>query len=768
MGWVREVGVLGLADRVPNLEARALSPTVGWFALVAVAAFVLLCVVHRDRWRRLWLRAEDPRTMAAFRIAFGVALLGNLAGMWGQLEFLFTDEGLFTTETARQVLGRAQFAGYGEGAGDEPLGFFDASAWLAFAKGPRYSLLFFRSDPSFFWVHLWAYVVAVLLFIAGVRTRTVGVIAYLLMGSITMRNPVYWTGADVVFRVFFFLLILGRSGHAYSIDNWLRCRRLRREGRLSEPGKAGEGAGAPASEDHPRGLEAIYRRIPAWPRLLMILQLATIYLYTGCAKTGDVWSAGDALYYALNLDHFYRLPPQLLASLFGTNLFRVFSWGVHVWQMGFSFMVVGLVVRWMLREKFEPSTGWRRQATRVLWTTFGLAVLAVVLVAFPVHYTVEDGWPSTQTMQWIIAAGWLVSMAAGAWLWVRLRDRPFTFMLLGRRRTVDLAAAVTWTLGRRLWLTIGMFFHVQILLLMNIGMFAPIMLVAYISYLNGTETASILRSIGAIAIRLRLPGSSLIRRRPVPPEDPGLPSLNTTGLPLNAAPWAYGRVGQWLATLFVVAHIGAIATWCIPDKDSCHSFRAPARRFVEPWLNVTGTRQSWGMFAPNPPRSNRFLKVLVTDNEGETWDLRTDANAPRNKATPWIFYDRTGKITRRVSGTGKWYRRWLARYYCKAWALEHDGESPRSVELVKVWYSIPKPEAVAQRGYYRPEDRMARNGREKSLMTVRCAREADAQLSNEVRARHGLSPVDDTKIHHKPARRKSKWDRQRKAKRKDK
>ena len=285
--------LLALGDRAPNLEARALSPTIGWLALTCVVAFVALCVLHRDRFARLWMRAEDPRTMGLFRIAFGLALLANLAGMAEQLEFLFTDEGLFTTEQARRVLGRKQFAGFGEGISGEPVGFFDAAAWWAFLKGPRYSLLMFRSDPTFFWIHLWVYVAAVVAFIVGFRTRLMGVLAFLLMGSLTMRNPIYWTGADVVFRVFFFLVIVARSGHAYSLDNWLRCRRLRRAGRLSVPGGPGQGAGAAPSEAHPDGLEAIYRRIPGWPRLLMMLQLATIYFYTGCAKTG--WSATVAV-----------------------------------------------------------------------------------------------------------------------------------------------------------------------------------------------------------------------------------------------------------------------------------------------------------------------------------------------------------------------------------------------------------------------------------------------------------------------------------------
>ena len=58
---------------------------------------------------------------------------------------------------------------------------------------------------------------------------------------------------------------------------------------------------------------------------LVMLQLAVIYLVTGLLKNGGVWLAGDSLYYALNLDHFYRLPPQYMSSIIGTQLFRAMT-----------------------------------------------------------------------------------------------------------------------------------------------------------------------------------------------------------------------------------------------------------------------------------------------------------------------------------------------------------------------------------------------------------------------------------------------------------
>jgi hypothetical protein len=72
-----------------------------------------------------------------------------------------------------------------------------------------------------------------------------GFLSFMLMNSFFLRNHLFWEGTELVYRVFFFYLILARSGHAYSIDNWLRCRKLRKQGLLSERGDPGKRALAP-------------------------------------------------------------------------------------------------------------------------------------------------------------------------------------------------------------------------------------------------------------------------------------------------------------------------------------------------------------------------------------------------------------------------------------------------------------------------------------------------------------------------------------------
>ena len=72
-----------VAETVPNEEALALAPTIGWLMLFCAVCTATIFVCYREGWRRLWLRAEDPRAMGLFRIAFGICTLCNVNGLVG-------------------------------------------------------------------------------------------------------------------------------------------------------------------------------------------------------------------------------------------------------------------------------------------------------------------------------------------------------------------------------------------------------------------------------------------------------------------------------------------------------------------------------------------------------------------------------------------------------------------------------------------------------------------------------------------------------------
>jgi hypothetical protein len=805
-----------LGDRVVNDEAVAMSPTIGWLLLAAAVLAVALLIAYGDRWRRWWLEAEDPRAIAVFRIVFTFFLIANINGMWEFFEYLYTDEGIFTADVARQVFASQQFAGFGDGLRpDDPWGFYDAAAVWEFLKGPKYSLLFFWDSPAFFWAHLAAFEIAAVCLLIGFRTRLMAVLTWFLMNSILQRNHLAWEGTEIVFRVFLAYLVLARSGHAYSVDNWLRCRKLRRRGLLSERDGPGGGAGVAPSDEHPQGLAAVYRLIPAWPRRLMMLQLAVVYFTTGALKNGSVWMHGDSLYYAMNLDHFYRLPPQYLASLSGTSLLRAMTWTVKFGQMLLPLVLVSIVTRWAAREGFSALKGARMWIARAAFVGLIVVTAAIVWVAWPVHYTP----PMSGTA---FAASWVAMWLGLWWMWRRLDAKPFHV----RSVVIDRLWVCKWIIGRRIFLVWHIAFHAHIFTLMNVGQFQTGMLSVTFAFLEGREIATLLRDIGHRLATWKVPfiPRSVAAGEPIlPAEDPRLPHLqrDTFALPgwvawlslaavataivmqvrLGAStldwrvawlaavalmigmtvarrrstsrtrddrppmPWAYGPLGRVLVGAALVFHLAAVATWLLPEKDCVSTFREPARRGFTKWLTLSTTDQGWGMFAPNPPRSNVFMKVLVTDASGEVWDLRTDVYAEEQKPIPWIWNTRLRKMNRRIiggeSGPTDWYRKWYARYECRRWAREHGGEAPVKVELVKVSYSIPTPEQTRKRGYYLPEELLERTGQERVAYTERCATAVMGQLPDFVRERDGLPPLEpgSYKVWHK--NKKEKWERRR-------
>ncbi len=831
--------LLAFADKTPNEQALALGPITGWLMLLAALAVVSLLALNPERWRRWWLQLEDPRSIGLFRIVFGFFVICNMNDFWEYFTFLFTDEGIFTADVARHVHARGQFAGFGDGLTDDsPYGFFDLYAVLEFLKGPKYSLLYFWDSPTAFWTHLWAFEFCAAMFVIGFRTRLFGVLTFFLMNSIFFRNHLFWEGTELVYRVFLAYLICAKSGHAYSVDNWLRCRKLRKKGLLSERDGPGGGAGVAPSEEHPKGLAAVYRRIPAWPRRLMILQLGAVYADTGILKNGSVWAKGDAIYYAWNMDHFYRFYPQQITAIIGTNLLRLVTWFTHWGEAFFAISVLGVMYHWARKEGFLPATGLRRLLNRVCLAIVAAVAASLVWITWEVHFSPVVDAPLVYlgiipragiVAKQIFVSGFVAFMLGFWWLWGRMERKPYTVRSILWIRPLRVPIKLDrdwfarWVIGRRIWIVWHISVMGGIFTLMNIGQFQTGMLSTAIFFFRGEEVAKFGRFVfRRLSFLPLVPRSVKNGEPPLPPEDLSLPHLHRdtarfprwavwvviggflTGILVKvffdpswwariwigtvlfaagvafqtwrasksvkpepgAAPWAYGPLGRFIVSMMMAWHVAAVATWLTPDKDCLKSWRAPARKVFAKYLTVTQTDQGWGMFAPNPPRSNVFLKVLVYDESGEPWDMRTDVYAPERKPIPWIWNDRMRKMNRRIiggeSGNTQWYRKWYARYHCRQWQLEHDGEIPRKVELVKVWYTIPPPEETARKGYYVPEDLLERTGHEKVEHTERCKRTVMGQLSNEIRERHGLPPLPEG-VNYRPwlKHKKKSWERRR-------
>jgi hypothetical protein len=459
-----------------------------------------------------------------------------------------------------------------------------------------------------------------------------------------------------------------------------------------------------------------------------------------------------------------------------------------------------------------------------------------VIAAYPVHFVPPSrgSWWTLERVQWVFGSGWVVLWTLIGLGWWRLRWHPLHVALRGRRYTLDLDWFCRWFLGRRVWVTLGMIFHLHLMVLMNIGWFQAGALAGFICYLNGAEIAMLLAVVRR-GLAKRLPFLPAAWRGPlavIPAEDPTLPHHHRdaarlptraivlavlaaiVGVPLQVhgvlaygwtlvgiaaflagaawrearahgrellpvvprfgpirqrdghgprsdapapgdgppgalrMPWAYGPLGRYLVGVLTLYHVVGVACWLLPDKD-CFSWRTATHEPFRKWLEMTHTTQGWKMFAPNPPRSNMFLQVVVHTKAGEAVDMNTDMYHESQRPMPWIWYTRLRKINRRIAGgeggSGSWYQKWHGRWYCRQWALEHDGELPEKVVLSKITYTIPTPEEVAKKGPYDPWQRLQELGKTEHLLTVRCDDEVEAQPPNLVRARHGLPPASNVR-----------------------
>ncbi len=826
---------------------------VGWMIFGAVALVVFYAWTRAHSVRRALLALEDPRTMAILRIGFGLFTIFCFLNLFPYWRMLWSDEGVFDMAYAQDRLGRGALRAwtpddgfFGLSLGEVFLpAVFDVDIDLTFAERfeqwrgwsigvflwNKPSLHYFYGSPSFVVSYMLVFFAVLLLYTAGVLSRVTGVLAWLLMSGLYNRNALYWEGTDTVYRCFWFLLLFAKTGHAWSFDNWLRCRRLRNKGLLDEPeptpqlpnsivylvgggllvlaglwlrslglpilwvaaviGGAvviglgvhakrleGRGESKPPERDESKPGQPVYRLIPAWPRYLFMMQLAAIYITTGAVKTGSVWAEGDALYYALNMDHFYRVEyfTQWASSVFGLNLFRVNTWVTHYWERLFPLVLIGVGLKFNLENREEP---WFKKQT-VLWRRVlsWASMLGVYLLVYRIVFIVtpfctpllKDQVQDTShkaAMIHLFFAGIIPLFAVG---WIALGRWPVTLFRGGKdlgpvtkkfawARLPELRITqntLQWMfVGRRVWLSIGIIFHGTLILFMNIGMFAPIMLMTYASYIRGDEWVRMFRWFRAHArgpLRRRKPGvdrwlADAQEPASVPVKGRSVPDLVVLAFGLvgawliwkkvekvewigTATYWwlaaivvvalafrfwppnaksltgrrnpalAYTGLGRALALFAVVWHASAVGLHLFPSYPIFSKWRSPARSLHKSWLRGTGSTQGWRMFAPNPPRSNTFMKTVVVLENGDRWDLRNNSyhykerGSTATRPNPWIWNDRMRKMQRRMVGKGKWYLRYWADFHCREWFLEHE-EMPKEIDVRKYTNRIPGPKVTS-------------------------------------------------------------------------
>ncbi|PRQ04665.1 hypothetical protein ENSA5_05790 [Enhygromyxa salina] len=219
--------------------------------------------------------------------------------------------------------------------------------------------------------------------------------------------------------------------------------------------------------------------------------------------------------------------------------------------------------------------------------------------------------------------------------------------------------------------------------------------------------------------------------------------------------WAYPLWGVLVVSLFVLYHVSVLLVWNSPGKGLAKDFHKTFLKQVKGYEYFRGTRnnQSWAMFAPNPNRTNTFMRVFVEDQSGELWDFEQDIWG--EDRYPYFWYDRRGKVNRRIDGK-KHYQRIYGAWVCREWARQNNGEAAKSVTFVRRWTRVPKPqEVLAKKGGWNQWEAPHKQTEQE---TITCKTVVHGQLPNELRERYGLAPIDEEK-EFRQVRTRTWWDK---------
>jgi hypothetical protein len=218
--------------------------------------------------------------------------------------------------------------------------------------------------------------------------------------------------------------------------------------------------------------------------------------------------------------------------------------------------------------------------------------------------------------------------------------------------------------------------------------------------------------------------------------------------------WVYPLWAILLVSVFVLYHASVLVIWNLPGKGLTKAFHSKFLSTVKGNEYFKGTRltQSWGMFAPNPNRTNVFVRVFVEDQQGQVWDFEQDIW--EENRYPYVWYDRRGKVNRNIDGK-KHHQRNYGAWVCREWERQNGGEPAKSVTFIKRWTVVPKPrDVIANRGW----NQWAAPYKQVEQETVTCKTVVHGTLPNELRERYGLPPLEDEKLF-RPAVQRTWWDK---------
>lgn len=240
-------------------------------------------------WERFWFTPAQTSTLALFRIAFGVVILGWAISLAPSLYSFFSDDGVLP------------------GHPDSGTG-----SW---------GVLQLTSTPAAVTVLYLLLVVAAISLIVGFASRLAAIVVWVALVSFGRRDPWVLNSGDLMLAVLAFYLMLAPSGAALSIDRWLGARS--------------------------RFWEFPLRSI--WPLRLIQVQVGIVYFFAVWEKVrGQTWNDGTAVSYAFRIEDLERFPvPSFITD--SLVLSNVLTFGTLGMELALAILVWNRKLRpWVL------------------------------------------------------------------------------------------------------------------------------------------------------------------------------------------------------------------------------------------------------------------------------------------------------------------------------------------------------------------------------------------------------------------------------------
>ena len=275
-------------------------------------------------WNRFWFTPADAATLSLIRILTGAMLLYTHAVWSLDLSGFFGPEGWLPRDLMREQL----FV-------DRPF------VW---------SYFWWIDFPALLWtVHIAALVVFAMLTL-GLFSRVVAVLAFVAAISYAQRvTPGAYFGLDRINCLLAMYLMVGPCGARYSLDRWLRHRRV--------PGKGETGKGGipsfplspfPSLREHSVAANVAIR--------LLQVHMCIIYFFSATAKLvgtpfGSSWWDGTAVWWAVAISEYQSVDmtwladwPVLVAALTYGTVFWELTYPALIWPRATRPIVLAIAV----------------------------------------------------------------------------------------------------------------------------------------------------------------------------------------------------------------------------------------------------------------------------------------------------------------------------------------------------------------------------------------------------------------------------------------